>query len=77
MATKKPTDLITEKEFGAWLDSKRAPGETIEAFAKRLGTTRQTLSSVINGQRQPGLDLSPKLKKLGYVKSERFHRVTV
>ncbi len=74
---KETTALIPEKGIGAWLDSQRAPHESIEDFAKRLGTTRQTISDVIHGRRQPGPTLIPLLEPLGYVAPEKSHRIKV
>lgn len=75
MAKKPTTALIPEQAIGAWIALHRKPAETLAAFAKRIGTTRQTLFDVIAGRRQPGPKLIPLLAPLGLEGLEKAYRV--
>jgi transcriptional regulator with XRE-family HTH domain len=70
-----PTPLqLNADEFVSWLLAQM--GDTKhEAFAKQIGVTRQNLSMVISGRRQPGARLLNKLKPLGLVCMRRVYVV--
>jgi hypothetical protein len=77
MATKRatlPTRSIGEHELGAWLRGKIGE-ENLQDFAPKIGISRQMLSGIVHGDRQPGPSVIRKLKKYGMVRSERRYIV--
>lgn len=42
-------------------DHLKAEGETVTAFALRLGEARNTINKIVYGQRQPSLPLADKI----------------
>lgn len=77
MATKRTKEIeLTDAQLILWL--REQIGEsTIEVFAQRLGFTRQALSGVLSGRREPGIEMMRAFQTMGVQSRKNLYVVRV
>lgn len=77
MATKRTKEIeLTDEQLILWLRGQIGES-TIEVFSQRLGMTRQAISGVLSGRREPGLQMMEEFKALGVVRRKNLYTVRV